>query len=74
MHARENRNANFPRDRVGKVFEAFVYDTRRCLVCEQLFSWAASREHSDVPCKASVPDLWLLRESTALILPMYTGA
>jgi uncharacterized protein (DUF983 family) len=74
MHARRNCNAIFPRDRVGKVFQAFVYDTRRCLVCERLFSWEASREHSDVPCKASVPDQWLLRESSALILPMSTGA
>jgi len=74
MDARENCNATFPRDRVGKVFIVFVNGTRRCLVCEQLFTWDASREHSDVPCKASVPDLWLLRESSALILPMSTGA
>jgi hypothetical protein len=38
MDARENCSATFPRDRVGKVFIVFVNGTRRCLVCERLFT------------------------------------
>jgi hypothetical protein len=57
MDARENCNATFPRDRVGKVFIVFVNGTRRCLVCERLFTLDASREHCEVPCDPAVPDL-----------------
>ena len=74
MHARENCNATFPRDRVGKVFEVFVYDTRRCLVCERLFTRDAARAHAEVSCNPCLPDLWLRKNSSVLILPLSTGA
>ena len=61
-------------DRIGKVFIVFVHGTRRCLVCERLFTRDASREHCEVPCDPAVPDLWLLENSSALILPLSTGA
>jgi hypothetical protein len=35
---------------VGKVFVVVSDDTRRCLVCEQLFTRQASREHSMTVC------------------------
>ena len=74
MDARENCNANLPTDQVGKVFIMFVYGTRRCLVCERLFTRDASRAHAEVSCKPGVPDSWLLKDSSALILPQYMGA
>jgi len=74
MGAQQNCNATFPRDQVGKVFIAFVNGTRRCLVCERLFTRDAARVHVEVSCNPSLPDLWLLENSSALILPLYTGA
>jgi hypothetical protein len=74
MDARENCNATLPKDQVGKVFSVFVYGTRRCLICERLFTHDASREHCDVPCVPAVPDQWLLKESSVLILHLSTGA
>jgi hypothetical protein len=74
MDARENCNSTFPRDRVGKVFVVFVNGTRRCLVCERLFTRDAARAHNEVSCNPSVPDQWLLKDSAALILPLSTGA
>jgi hypothetical protein len=62
------------KDGVGKVFIVFSQGTRRCLICERLFTREASRAHSDVSCNLSVPDLWLLKNSSALILPLSTGA
>jgi len=61
-------------DRVGKVFIMFGHDTSRCLVCERLFTRDAARAHAEVPCNPSVPDLWLLKNSSALILPLSMGA
>lgn len=61
-------------DRIGKVFVVFVHGTRRCLVCERLFTRDASREHSEVPCVPGVPDPWLLKNSSVLILPLSIGA
>jgi hypothetical protein len=61
-------------DRIGKLFMVFVHGRRRCLVCERLFTRDASREHCEVPCVPAVPDLWLLKNSSALILPLSTGA
>jgi hypothetical protein len=74
MEARGNCNATVPRDRLGKVFVVFVNGTRRCLVCERLFTRDASREHCEVRCVPALPDSWLLKNSSALILPMSTGA
>ncbi len=61
-------------DRVGKVFIVFVNGTRRCLVCERLFTHDASREHCEVRCVPAVPDPWLQENSSALILPLSVGA
>ena len=74
MPARENCNATFRTDTVGKVFIVFVNGTRRCLVCERLFTRDASRGHSDVPCDPALPDSWLLKTSSVLILPLSRGA
>jgi|HubBroStandDraft_6_1064221.scaffolds.fasta_scaffold361942_2 hypothetical protein len=74
MGAQENCTAVFRTDTVGKLFSVFVYGTRRCLVCERLFTHDASREHCDVPCVPAVPDQWLLKDSRPLILPLSTGA
>ena len=74
MDAEENRTVAFRTDTVGKVFIVFVNGTRRCLVCERLFTRDASRAHSDVPCNPSAPDAWLLKNSSVLNLPLYTGA
>jgi hypothetical protein len=60
-------------DRVGKVFIVFVNGTRRCVVCERLFTRDASRAHSEVPCDSATPDLWLLENSSVLILPLSMG-
>jgi hypothetical protein len=62
------------KDGVGKVFIVFSHGTRRCLICERLFTREASREHSEVPCVPAVPDLWLLKNSSVLILPLHMGA
>jgi len=35
---------------VGKVFIVVDVDTRRCLVCDQLFTRQESREHSMTIC------------------------
>jgi hypothetical protein len=62
-------------DRIGKVFIAFVHGTRKCLVCERLFTRDAWRAHSDVPCiLPTVPDPWLLQDSPMLILRLSKGA
>ena len=61
-------------DRVGKVFIVFVNGTRRCVVCERLFTRDAARAHAGVSCNPSVPDLWLPENSSALILTLSTGA
>jgi hypothetical protein len=37
-------------DMVGKIFRA-EQGMRRCMVCEELFTREASREHSDEPCQ-----------------------
>jgi hypothetical protein len=37
-------------EKVGKVFIIVDLDTRRCLICEQLFTRQASREHSMTVC------------------------
>jgi hypothetical protein len=74
MGAQENCTAVFRTDTVGKVFRVFVNGTRRCLVCERLFTHDASREHCAVPCVPAVPDSWLLNNSSVLILPLSTGA
>jgi hypothetical protein len=74
MDAQKNCIATFPRDRIGKVFIVFVNGTRRCLVCERLFTRDAAREHCDVPCDPVLPDSWLLKNFSVLILPLSTGA
>lgn len=74
MGAQDNCTVAFRTDRIGKVFIVFVNGTRRCLVCERLFTRDASREHSDVPCDPALPDSWLLENSSVLILPLSTGA
>lgn len=74
MNAQENRTLAFRTDRIGKVFIMFVHGTSRCLVCERLFTRDAARAHSEVSCNPSLPDLWLLKNSSALILPLSTGA
>jgi hypothetical protein len=61
-------------DQMGKVFIVFVHDTRRCLVCERLFTRDASRAHSEVSCDPDVPDSWLQKDSSVLILPLHMGA
>jgi hypothetical protein len=38
---------------VGKVFIVVSEDTRRCLICDQLFTRKQSFEHSQVPCYPS---------------------
>jgi hypothetical protein len=38
---------------VGKVFIVVSDDTRRCAVCDQLFTRQASFEHSKLPCYPS---------------------
>jgi hypothetical protein len=62
------------KDGVGKVFLVFSHGTRRCLTCERLFTREESREHAEVNCDPAVPDLWLLKNSSALILPLSVGA
>ena len=74
MDAKENCTLVFRTDTVGKVFKVFVNGTFRCLVCERLFTRDASREHCAVPCVPAVPDSWLLKNSSVLILPLSTGA
>ena len=74
MDARETCNATFPTDQVGKVFTVFVNGTRRCLVCERLFTRDAARAHAELSCNPSLPDSWLLKNSSVLILPLSTGA
>ena len=74
MDAREDCNATLPRDLVGKVFIVFVNGTRRCLVCERLFTHEATRVHSKARCYPALPDFWLLKESSVLILPLSTDA
>jgi hypothetical protein len=74
MDVRTNCNATFPRDQIGKVFIVFVNGTRRCLVCERLFTHEAARVHTKARCYPAVPDLWLLKESSVLILPLSMGA
>jgi hypothetical protein len=59
---------------IGKVFIMFVHGTRGCLVCERLITRDASRAHCEVPCDPAVPDLWLLENSSVLILPLSMGA
>jgi hypothetical protein len=68
MDAQENCTAVFRRDTVGKVFKLFVNGTSRCVVCSRLFTHEAAREHCDVPCVPAVPDPWLLKNSSGLIL------
>jgi len=36
-------------DRVGKVFIAYP-PLRKCVICDVIFSWEASRVHSDEIC------------------------
>ena len=74
MGTQQNRTAIFRTDTVGKLFSVFVYGTRRCLVCERLFTHDASREHCAVPCVPALPDLSLLKNCSALILPLSTDA
>jgi hypothetical protein len=35
---------------IGKVFIVVDVDTRRCLICDQLFTRQGSFEHSQTPC------------------------
>jgi len=37
-------------DRTGKVFMMLSHDTRKCLVCEQVFTREVSRDHAKVAC------------------------
>jgi hypothetical protein len=74
MDARKNCNSTFLRDRIGKVFTVFVHGTRRCLVCERLLTRDAARAHAELSCNPSEPDLWLLENSSVLILPLSMGA
>jgi hypothetical protein len=74
MEARENCNATLPTDQVGKVFIMFVNGTRRCLVCERLFTRNAAQAHAEVSCTPAVPHSWLLKNSSSLILPLHMGA
>jgi hypothetical protein len=74
MDAQENCNATLSTDQAGKVFIMFVHGTSRCLVCERLFTRDAARAHAEVSCNPCLPDLWLLKNSSVLILPLYTGA
>jgi len=41
-------------DQRGKVFRAVGCDARQCLVCEQLFTLQAAREHTEVNCYPAV--------------------
>jgi hypothetical protein len=43
-------------DKLGKIFIAHP-PLRRCLACEELFSWEGAAEHARVPCLPQ-PDLW----------------
>lgn len=40
----------FNDERVAKVFVVVSDDTRRCLICDQLFSRQGSFEHSKITC------------------------
>jgi hypothetical protein len=51
----------------------FVNGTSRCLVCERLFTRDAARAHAEMSCNPSLPDLWLLKNSSVLILPLSPG-
>jgi len=42
--------AAFKDEKVGKVFVVVSDDTRRCLICDQLFTRQGSFEHSKVTC------------------------
>ena len=42
--------ATFDDEKVAKVFVVVSNDTRRCLVCGQLFTRHESYEHSKVTC------------------------
>lgn len=42
--------ATFDDERVAKVFVVVSEDTRRCLICDQLFSRQRSFEHSKTIC------------------------
>ncbi len=37
-------------DQVGKAFVVVDQRVRRCLVCEELFTRRAARDHAMVPC------------------------
>ena len=53
---RANRRESVADDRVGKLFIMVVtpeISLRECLVCGELFTREASREHSHVPCQPS---------------------
>jgi len=38
-------------DQIGKVFVAVGRDIRQCLVCEELFTPRAAREHAKIACR-----------------------
>jgi hypothetical protein len=42
-------------DRVGKVFIAYP-PLRKCVICDVVFSWEASRVHSDEICFPAPPE------------------
>jgi len=42
-------------DRVGKVFIALP-PLRKCVICNAVFSWEASRVHSDEICFPAPPE------------------
>ena len=49
-----DKSAQFPAvlndEKVAKVFIVVSDDTRRCLICDQLFTRQGSFEHSKVTC------------------------
>jgi hypothetical protein len=46
----DKRNRTVADERVAKVFIVVSDDTRRCLICDQLFTRQGSFEHSKTTC------------------------
>lgn len=44
-------------DQIGKVFVVVGQDVRQCLICEGAFTRRASREHANVSCRPTVPQV-----------------
>lgn len=42
-------------DQVGKAFIVVCRGVRKCVICDELFTWRASAEHAKVACYPAVP-------------------